>query len=559
MAAARTSAKLNLISSRVFPLPAGVRPPAAPRQGAASASVTASAAAASASAPPATAAENGSTVACGIDDDVLKRVQHDGEQQQQQQHEDRQEQEQQQQQQEQEQQQNGQQQQQNGQQQQQECSGRAHPKSPGCNGERSGGPLVVRNVSVASWKAVQCLVAAQHAGQSSDGDGQNGSGPVAPATAGLVPARPVGSAGALSEAQLRLVVEPVESFAAATLASDSRFDAAAVQAEVQLERPQLVAQLELLRQQQEQGMLPGPEQLAATEGGKCWCTQNRVAPPPPPPLPPAAQALQQRGLPAHVLPGRLAQPQQPAQPLAAPAHQQPAALPPLQQGQPAVMRPLYLHPQQPPAAWHQQWQLPVATPGLPPGAAVLLPQAAQQPWHVAQAAGTPAATALAAGLQVQLVQPPVQPAPPETAQMPPGPPPAAPEQQVAAAVPAASNKRAAEGLRARLQGSKRPRQRAAADDVPTTAAQQPESAEQDDERQVRQQAKSAAHQDGNRCQRLPAWLEGAPACLLQLRASPTGSCSRGSSGGGAPPEVLFLGTGSAEPSKYRGASAILLR
>ncbi len=517
MAAARTTAKLNLVSSRVFPLPAGVRPPSdAPRQGAPPASATADG--------TAPAAADGSPAACSSGD-IVEQVQlncerqgegEDGhvDKQQRQQRRDEQ-----------------QQQQQQQQRERREGSVSAASKRPSCDGERSSSLLIVRNVSIASWKAVGSPAVDQQVGQSPDEAGPNHE-PAVPGAAVAAPARPGGAAGAPLAAQAQLVVEPVESFAAATLACGGRFDAAAVQAEVQQERPQLVVQLELLRKQQGQGMLPGQEQLAAAAGQTAahrWCAQNRVAPPPPPPLTTPAAA-------APV--GQLAYQQQSAQPPGAPASQQLANAPLLVQ-QPAVVHPQYWHAQHQPPAWHPQWQLPAGMPSLLPGAAMMLPHLAPQQWH-----GAFVATAALQGAPSRH-----QPAPPPHAPPPPGPPPAEPEQQAAAAEPAASNKRAAEGLRARLLGGKRSRQQQAASDAPAAEAHGPESAEQQEQRQGGQQPE-LSERHGGRDQRLPAWLENAPACLLQLGAGASGR---------AGPEVLFLGTGSAEPSKYRGASAIQLR
>lgn len=531
MAAARTSAKLNLISSRIFPLPAGVSVAGSPvGQGAGSVHVAAGPAAVDACMQPAAAAGNGSAAQCGNSGDAGVQGQQNVDREEQQQ-----------------------------QQQQQRAAGGAPSKPGGSDGMQSSCLLTVRNVSVASWRAA----GPGHAGDGTGGGRQSSAEPAAPAAAGLALGRRKESGDAATGARAQLVVEAVESFAA--LAPGGRFDAAAVQAEVQQQRTQLAAQLDLLRQQQEQGMLPGPEQLAAAGDGSeayCRCTQNCVAPPPPPPLlqPPPA-ALQQRGLPAPTFAGHaLQQPQ-----LAAPVHQHVASLLPLQHEHAAVMRPLYLQPQQP--AWHPQWQLPPGVPGVLPGSALLLPHTAPQPWHAAQAAGDAAAAVVGGHSQALLVQPPLQPAPLAPNQPAPGP--ASAEQQVesAAAVSAASNKRAAEGLRARLQGSKRSRQQSAAAGGPAAAAQQPEDAERQPEQQPAQlqaedggQQREGCQPDASAGQRLPAWLEGAPACLQQLASGGAGAGGRGGgSGARGGPEVLFLGTGSAEPSKYRGASAIQLR
>jgi hypothetical protein len=176
------------------------------------------------------------------------------------------------------------------------------------------------------------------------------------------------------------------------------------------------------------------------------------------------------------------------------------------------MRPLYqvaaaAHPAQQLQlpAQAQQWQLHGGVqPPLPPLS--LLAQGGPHLW----AAGGPAAV-VAAAQQRQVEQP------------------LAPE-----AKPALNNnKRAAEGLKARLQRDKRPRQ----PDGVTGIKGSPADA-QPQQLQPQQQPT------------VPQWLEGAPHSIRQL-AAPGASA--------ACPEVLFLGTGSAEPSKYRAASAIQLR
>jgi hypothetical protein len=140
----------------------------------------------------------------------------------------------------------------------------------------------------------------------------------------------------------------------------------------------------------------------------------------------------------------------------------------------------------------------------------------------------------------------------------------------------ASNKRAAEGLRARLQGSKHPKPDAGAALGSSAAAAGHAQPQQDaahppqqPQLQVLQPAAAAARgtaaaQEPESCQQeeeeATAWLAGAPAGIRHLAAAGSaGSLGAGAGGGGCGPEVLFLGTGSAEPSKYRAASAIQLR
>ena len=60
------------------------------------------------------------------------------------------------------------------------------------------------------------------------------------------------------------------------------------------------------------------------------------------------------------------------------------------------------------------------------------------------------------------------------------------------------------------------------------------------------ETKHQGHQQ-QQAQQAPAWAAGAPPYLQALAAAGDGT------------QVVFLGTGSAEPSKYRGASAIHLR
>ena len=379
--------------------------------------------------------------------------------------------------------------------------------------------------------------------------------------------------GSAQQAQLQLAVEPAEGFAA-TLPGG--FDAAAVQQEVQDERPQLGAQLALLREREQREELPGPNQLQH-EGLPPWpCRQNCVAPPPPPPLPPGQHGLlayqaipvQQQGwqqpVPAAVARQQAWQPwlavpgQQHVMPqhrfVQPPAPQQqawPPPPPPMQQ-QGHIMRPLY-H-QQPSAALHpaaaqpQYYQLPQQVamqpyPWQPPPGMMLMP---------APPPGPPPG------------DPPVQSAGPSQ----PGAPPKQQQQQQQqhlqkqeqAAGP--DNKRAAGDLKAQLQVAKRQRQD---DGTPSDAATGATNGTDEAGQPLQQKAGTPADTNGQQQQELPPqqpdeqqpWLAGAPPCIRQLAARQRGSGGGSSSGSG--PEVLFLGTGSAEPSKYRGASAIQLR
>ena len=365
---------------------------------------------------------------------------------------------------------------------------------------RSRGGLVhVRQLSLLSWRPHQQPKAAPE---------------------GLAAGSP--ASGNAQQPQLQLVVEPAEGFAAG-----GGFDAAAAQQEVQQERPQLGVQLAKLHERQEQGELPGPEQLQPAALPTQRCQQNRVAPPPPPPLPPPAAAAPGPAAGwVHPMPPGIAQqpwqqavpgqqqvPQQAWQPLPLQQHTQQQQVQQQQaQQQGSVMRPLY-HQQ---AQQQQQYMLqPLAW-----------PQPAGMFWVPPPPPGPPPGP------------PPVQP-PPAAAQP--------PEQRETGR----DNKRAAEGVKARLQGGKRQRQGDGGSDAAGAVggAQQTQQAEP----QPGGQPDAAAHassEDEQRQEQPQPWLEGAPPGIRQLASGGSG-CSGG-------PEVLFLGTGSAEPSKYRGASAIQL-
>eukprot|EP00887_Chlorella_sp_A99_P007427 scaffold2.g7427.t1 len=159
----------------------------------------------------------------------------------------------------------------------------------------------------------------------------------------------------------------------------------------------------------------------------------------------------------------------------------------------------------------------------------------------------------------------------------------------------ASNKGAAAALRARLKGAAAASSQVEPPAPPVPPPAPPESQQQQQASSV--EARPAAHEPTS----IPAWLRGAPPCLqrLALSAAPA-ACGSGTGAGGAAvpgaagvqaaarelaaataaaaatattaaaaaaaaalgdgcPEVTFLGTGSAEPSKYRGPSAIHLR
>ncbi|EFN56466.1 hypothetical protein CHLNCDRAFT_145133 [Chlorella variabilis] len=94
----------------------------------------------------------------------------------------------------------------------------------------------------------------------------------------------------------------------------------------------------------------------------------------------------------------------------------------------------------------------------------------------------------------------------------------------------AANKRAADSIRARLQGGKRPRAPEGGGDGGSSAAgpQQPQQSLPPEE---------------------PRWLRGAPASICQLASGGAAGCA---------PEVVFLGTGSAEPSKLPCGQSLLL-
>ena len=459
LAAARTTAKLNLISSRFFPLPAGVRAPLAAMANAGLVAGEAAAVAAaepSAQGPGSTAAVEPARSTPGSDGLVEQR----GEDSEKQVQEARQ-------------------------------HGVGEPSRAasgdmvlGASTAAMGGLVHVRHVSVVRWQ--------QPPAQNLD----------ASAAAAAQPLQP------------QLVLEPGEGFAAA-----AGFDAAAVQQEVQEQRHGLLGQLGHLLERQQQGFLPEQEQLAAAGAPALQCRQNRVAPPPPPPLPPPPALSAPPAASSHV-PGwpngrGLQQQQQQPPPPPQQQHQQ------QQQQQPRMMRPLY----QVPGAAHpaqqlqlpaqaQQWQLHGGVPPPPPpvpahggsqpwaAAAALIPAAQQQPQHEV---GHPLALE-------------AEPAP-------------------------NNNKRAAEGLKARLQGDKRPRQQdgGAGTEGGPADAQPPQQQPPPQQPPPARQAAASGQQQ---------WLEGAPSSICQLAAREASA---------AGPEVLFLGTGSAEPSKYRAASAIQLR
>lgn len=311
--------------------------------------------------------------------------------------------------------------------------------------------------------------------------------------------------------QPQLVLAPVEGFVA------GGFDAAAVQQEVRQERQQLALQLERLQEQQQQGQLPGPDALdAGALAGRC--RPNQVAAPPAPPAAasgpppgwqhPAAPLWQaQQAPPWPPQQAHAAWPPQQAH-AAWPQQQQPPPPPAAPAQRPGIMRPLYQH--QPPVP------LPMADGHF------------QQPvfYQLASMWQAPAAAA------------PPQPPPPPAAQQP---------QQEQQQQVEQGNKRAADDLRARLQGAKRPR---AQDGAPSTGSTAGLAAEQQQAQQAAPPAAASEQQDnGSR-----PWLAGAPPSIRQLAGSGgSGAC------GGPGPELLFLGTGSAEPSKYRAASAIQLR
>jgi hypothetical protein len=452
LAAARTTAKLNLVSSRVFPLPAGVRAPLAAMEANADlmAGDAAGVAAAEPSAlvPASTATAEPASITPGSDS--LGGQPREGSKQQV--HE--------------------------AQQPGVEAASGPASTAGGASTAAIGGLVHVRHVSVARWQ--------QPPAQKLE----------ASATA----------AAAGHPKQPQLVLESGEGFAAA-----AGFDAATVQHEVQEQRQGLLEQLEQLLHHQQQGLLPGQEQLAAAGAPALQCTQNRVAPPTPPPLP-ASSVL---SAPPAAVSGH-----GPGWPNGSGLQQQPPP-PQQQQQQPRIMRPLY----QVPGAEHsapqlqllahaQQWQLHGGVQPPPPPS--LPAHGGPHPW----AAGGLAAAVITAAQQQQpqLQQRQVEHPP-------------APEPKPALN----NNKRAAEGLKARLQGMKRPRQQ---DGVPGIG-EGPSDAQPQQQPPPQQQPSP-----------VPQWLEGAPSAIRQL-AAPEASA--------AGPEVLFLGTGSAEPSKYRAASAIQLR
>lgn len=188
------------------------------------------------------------------------------------------------------------------------------------------------------------------------------------------------------------------------------------------------------------------------------------------------------------------------------------------------MRPMYQHqpPAQHPGYYQQpQWQ----------------PPSVQQQWQ------SPGALQLR-WLPPCAFQPPPPPGSPPVLQ------PQVPLAQVEEGQEAGSdNKRAADGLKARLQGGKRHRLGAATDRVTVEAAGAGagEVLPQPPQEQEQQQPPCGEAQQST------PWLAGAPAAICRLAAIDRASAAAGG------PEVLFLGTGSAEPSKYRAASAIQLR
>ncbi|GAB4817494.1 hypothetical protein N2152v2_004540 [Parachlorella kessleri] len=137
------------------------------------------------------------------------------------------------------------------------------------------------------------------------------------------------------------------------------------------------------------------------------------------------------------------------------------------------------------------------------------------------------------------------------------------------AAPHASNKRAAAELKARLKGEEGPSQEAgpagrlhngtvagaqpgAAVDQPAAAAAAATDTAGSLDEAATLRASGETMQQGpvgrqQQAQQPPAWAAGAPHCLQALAAAGDGT------------QVVFLGTGSAEPSKYRGASAVHLR
>ena len=433
LAAARTNAKLHVVSSRIFPLPAGIQAPRAAQPPPASAT-------------PQSCASSGS--GCGAADPGVQpsSAEHDGQQ---------------------------------GQEQEESVGLVAEQLAADCHQAMAAGAVAVsssasgvvsiRHVSLVTWKQRPPEEQPQPRQLASSGAAATGACP---------------GGGAVSQQQQPraaavLVVEPGEGFA------DDAWCAASA---VQQGRPLLVAALERLQEQQQRGLLPSRELSAA--GAATWqCRQNLVGPPPPPPLPPttAGPAQQPIAWPAGVAP------------------QQPGAPP--QQQQPTIMRPLYQHA---PAAPHQ----PLLT----------------QPMHLQPAPSPPGQLqsyrqpALAARSDRQ--QPVHHCSPPQL-----HPPPPRPPELPDAGGGLAANKRAADSIRARLQGGKRPRAPEGGGDGGSSAAgpQQPQQSLPPEE---------------------PRWLRGAPASICQLASGGAAGCA---------PEVVFLGTGSAEPSKYRGASAIQLR
>jgi hypothetical protein len=306
-----------------------------------------------------------------------------------------------------------------------------------------------------------------------------------------------------------LVVQPLEGF----LGQGCRFDAAAVQEEVRQQHPQLEVELQRLRGSQAQGTLPAPEQLNAAAPAAGACRQNQVAPPPPPPLPPPPAPMQRF----------LAQPHSAVRNGMLPLDVQQQQ----QQQQPRIMRPLYRLSGPPTQVLALAQQLP--QPARDQQACAALSAFGQLPAAHAGPGQPPAAGVRQAGLPAGSAHTP-WPAPLQ-----------APEEDLA------SNKRAADVLKARLLGGKRQKAPGQADCCSGVAGGDAAGAT----RLVAPQGLNVEEPDkaeGRGCEEA-GWLRGAPACIRQLAAD----------GGAAPPELLFLGTGSAEPSKYRGASAIQLR
>ena len=106
----------------------------------------------------------------------------------------------------------------------------------------------------------------------------------------------------------------------------------------------------------------------------------------------------------------------------------------------------------------------------------------------------------------------------------------------------ASNRGAASRLRARLQQRKPP-------PVAEAASAAGAAAQEEEPAQAQQRAEEEEE----------AEEEAAPPCIQRIRAAAAAAAGGAAAGASGQPEVVFLGTGSAEPSKYRGASAIHVR